>query len=124
MNTNQGKTEVVEVGTATFESRVLRAKQPVLVAFWAPWSRPCLVLDATLEEAAAACAGELKVVKVNADDHPDLSLCYDVQFIPTLLFFVDGQVRGSIVGTCSKEAIVSKLRAASEGSTGSMETHR
>jgi thioredoxin 1 len=102
---------VVEVGTATFESQVLRAKQPVLVAFWAPWSRPCLVLSGTLDEVAAASDGALKVVKVNADDHPDLSLCYDIRFIPTLLFFVDGQVRGSIVGTCSKEAIVAKFHA-------------
>ena len=113
MNKNRGKTGVVEVGTATFESQVLRSKGSILVAFRAPWSRPCLVLDATLDEVAAACDGDLKVVKVNADDHPDLSLCYDIQFIPTLLCFVDGELRARLVGTCSKEAIVSKLRAAS-----------
>ncbi len=117
MNTNRGKKTAGEVGTATFESQVLRSKQPVLVAFFATWSRPCQLLDETLDEVAAAHAGDLQVVKVNADNHPELSLCYDIQFIPTLLFFVDGRVRARLVGTCTTEAIISKVRAASDRGT-------
>jgi hypothetical protein len=48
-------------------------------------------------------------VKVNADGNLDLSLCYDVQYLPTLLYFVSGNVRAKIVGTATKEAILSKL---------------
>ena len=114
MSKNKNKTGAVEtVVTGTFESQVLSAKGAVLVAFWAPWSKPCLVLDATLDEVVATCAEDLKVVRVNADDNPDLSLCYDVQFIPTLLFFVDGKLSARLVGTCSKEAIISKMQEAS-----------
>jgi thioredoxin-like negative regulator of GroEL len=113
MNPNQDKVPLVEVGHADFELEVLRSKQPVLVAFCAPWSRPCLVVDAALNEVATACAGELRVVKVNADDNPDLSLWYDVQSIPTLLYFEGGGLRARLVGTASKEAILAKLRAAS-----------
>lgn len=110
MNTNPREKAVIDVGTEAFDSEVLRSEQPVLVAFRAPWSDPCLVLDATLDEVAATSGEALKVVRVNADDYPDLSLCYDIRFIPTLLLFVDGQVCGRIVGTCSKEAIVSMIR--------------
>ena len=110
MNTSPDKTPTVHVGEASFESEVLKSELPVLAAFWAPWSRPCQVLDAVLDEVATACAGSMKIVKVNADDNPDLSLWYEIQSIPTLVVFVDGQIRAKVVGTASKEAILSRLQ--------------
>jgi thioredoxin-like negative regulator of GroEL len=62
-----------------------------------------------LREIAQACAGKVEVVKVNADDNPRLSLRYAVQYIPTLLYFQEGQMRGQLVGTASKEAILNLL---------------
>jgi thioredoxin 1 len=109
MNANQDKALIVEIGDANFEPEVLKSKQPVLVAFWAPWSRPCHILDSVLNEVATACAGSMRVVKVNADDNPDLGMWYEIQSIPTLLYFVDGTLCARVVGTASKEAILSKL---------------
>ena len=106
---------IIEFGEANFESEVLRWKQPVLVAFSAAWSRPCQILDSVLEEVAATCAGREKVVRLNADNNPDLSLVWNIQSIPTLLYFVDGNLRARIVGTASKEAILSKLRSVTGG---------
>ena len=111
MNACHNKIPIIEIGEANFESEVLRWKQPVLVAFSAAWSRPCQILDSVLEEVAAACAGREKVVRINADNNPDLSLIWNIQSIPTLLYFVDGNLRAKIVGTASKEAILSKLRS-------------
>ena len=98
--------------TATsFEAEVLKSKQSVLVVFGAPWSRPCQVLDPILQELARDWAGKVKVVSVNADDSLDLSLCYDIQSIPTLLYFVEGKLRLRIVGTATKDAVLAKLIA-------------
>jgi thioredoxin-like negative regulator of GroEL len=96
---------------ATFEAEVLKSKQPVLVVFGTPWSRPCQVLDTILQELALDWAGKVNVLKVNADDSLDLSLCYDIQSIPTLLYFVEGKLRVYIVGTATKDAILTKLKA-------------
>ena len=115
MKMNQEKKPIIEIGEANFESEVLRWKQPVLVAFSAAWSRPCRILDSVLEEVAAGCAGREKVVRINADHNPDLSLVWKIQSIPTLLYFLNGSLRARIVGTASKEAILSKLRAVSNG---------
>ena len=115
MNTNPDNGPIIEIGEANFESEVLRWKQPVLVAFSAAWSRPCQILDSVLEEVAATCAGRVKIVKINADNNPDLSLVWNIQSIPTLLYFVDGNLRARIVGTASKEAILSKLRSVTGG---------
>ena len=115
MNKNSDERPIIEIGEGNFESEVLRWKQPVLVAFSAAWSRPCQIVDSVLVEVAAACAGRVKVVKVNADNNPDLSLALGIQSIPTLLYFADGSLRAKIVGTASKEAIFSKIRSVTHG---------
>ena len=110
MNTNENGASPADLGEANFRAEVLQSKQPVLVAFWAPWSRACQVLDAVLPELASALEGKAKVVKVNADDSLDLSILYDIHSIPTLLYFVEGTPRLRIVGTATKEAILAKLK--------------
>jgi thioredoxin 1 len=109
------KTQIVEIGEVNFEVEVLQSKQPVLVAFFAPWSRPCQTIRPVLEEIATACAGMVKIVKINADNNPDLGLWYEIQSIPTLLYFVGGSLRGKVIGTVTKEAILTQLRIFSQG---------
>ncbi len=101
---------MVNIEEASFDAEVLQSKQPVLVEFWAPWSRPCRVLESILRDLARSWAGKGRVVRVNADDSLDLSLWYDIQSVPTLLFFVEGKPCARIVGTASREAILGKLR--------------
>jgi thioredoxin 1 len=109
MNTPKGSEPVVVTGVS-FLAEVLKSEQPVLVEFWAPWSRPCQVMDSVLQELASAWAGEVKVVKVNADDSLDLSLLYEIQSVPTLIYFVGGNPCLRIIGTASKEAILAKIQ--------------
>jgi thioredoxin 1 len=109
MNTNLNRPLIAEIDGAAFESEVLKAEQPVLVFFWASWSRPCQVMASVLCEVAADTRG-VKICKINADDNPGLSLLYEVQSIPALLFFVNGTPRASVVGTASKEAVLAKIQ--------------
>ena len=103
-----------EINGAEFESKVLSAKAPVLVAFMAPWSRPCQVFAATLDAVAAACEPSVGVFHINADNHPEISLWYDIQAIPTVLMFAAGRVRNRIVGTATPEAILNNLKSIAE----------
>jgi thioredoxin 1 len=106
---NADNTQNVEICEENFESVVLGSERPVMVAFLAPWSQSCRIIRPVLDEVTSACAGRVKILRVNADDHPDLGIWYGIQFIPTLLCFVSGKVCIRIVGTASKEAILSKL---------------
>ena len=119
MNLTQTNWSLKFVGEANFGSQVLQSRSAVLVAFWAPWSKPCHVIDPVLLEVAQTCIGKIEVVKVNADDNPNLSLTFGVQHIPTLLHFQAGQIRGSLVGTASKEAILKLLFADTHTGGGS-----
>jgi thioredoxin 1 len=102
---------ILEINEPDFEREVLQSRQPVLVNFWAAWSRPCQVLGPVLEEVADACNGRTKVVKINADANPLLGMSYWIQSIPTLLYFINGQERARIVGTASQEAILAQLES-------------
>lgn len=108
---NSGRSQVTfrELNEMEFEEEVLRCNGLALVAFGAEWSKPCQLLKTVLEEIAAECEGRIRVFAVNADDNPDLDLLYEIQSIPTVLWFVEGKVRGRIVGFASKQAILSKV---------------
>ena len=100
---------IIEINEANFEAEVLQSNQPVLVDFWAQWCGPCKMLAPLLEEIAVEQNGSAKVVKVNVDENPTLAQRYNIQSIPTLLYFAGGEVRDRTIGVPSKQSIISKL---------------
>lgn len=102
---------VQETNESKFAAEVLPVSIPVLVGFLAPWSKPCQLIWRVLDEVGDVCEGKAKVFTVNVDDNPDLGTLYDIQSVPTLIWFIHGAVRAKIVGTASKEAILTKLNS-------------
>ena len=107
--------DVLVTGEDAFEADVLKSDTPVLVDFWAPWCGPCKMVAPVVEELAGDYDGKLKVVKVNVDDNPGLSVKYQVRGIPTLLIFNDGEVAQQVVGFVPKAALAEKVDAVLAG---------
>jgi len=61
------------VTTTTFEQEVLQSETPVLVDFWAEWCGPCHAVSPILDRIAEERAGDLKLVKINIDEEPDIA---------------------------------------------------
>jgi len=100
------------VTDATFDEEVKGSDIPVLVDFWAEWCGPCRKISPILDEIASEQGGKLKIAKLNVDENPALAARFQVQSIPTMILFKDGDVTDlRIVGAMSKSAYLEKLNS-------------
>jgi len=95
----------VAVTDATFDAEVKNSDIPVVVDFWAPWCGPCKQIGPALEELSEQYAGQVKIVKVNVDEHQMNAGQLGVRGIPSLFMFKDGQVVSNKTGAAPKAAL-------------------
>ena len=92
-----------------FDNEVLKSDIPVLVDFWASWCGPCKMLSPIIAQLADEYAGKVKVCKVNVDEQPALANRYQIQSIPTMYFFKNGQIVDKSIGFKPKNAIIAMI---------------
>ncbi len=97
------------VSEDSFESEVLGSAQPVLVDFTAVWCGPCKTLEPIVKQLAQDWAGKVKVVKLDIDSNPNVTMQYHIMGVPTLMLFVNGQPSQRLTGYQPKDRIVAKL---------------
>jgi putative thioredoxin len=95
---------MLDITHQNFEVELVDASlaQPVLLDIWAPWCGPCKTLGPLLEKLETAYAGRFKLVKLNADEEPEiaqqLSQMFGVRSIPFCVLFKGGQPADGFVG--------------------------
>ena len=100
---------LLELSDDNFESEVLNSDKPVLVDFWAEWCMPCRMLAPTIDELAGEYEGRVKVGKLDTDSNRDTSLKYNINAIPSVLLFKDGEVVQRFVGVTAKPQFKEEL---------------
>lgn len=93
-----------------FGKEVLEEKEKlVLVDFYADWCGPCRLTAPIIEELSQEMS-EVKFVKVNVDENPQLASQYSIFSIPTFLIFKQGKVVGQMVGAMGKEKMKEEIK--------------
>jgi thioredoxin 1 len=98
-----GPSEPVHVDGAAALQEIVDEYDVVLVDFYADWCGPCKMLEPTVKELAAET--DVTVAKVDVDRNQQLAAQYQVQGVPTMMFFADGDPVERIVGVRSKEEL-------------------
>jgi len=100
--------QALTITKENFDTEVMKADKPVLLDFWAPWCGPCRAIGPIIDEIAREMSN-IKVGKVNVDDHPELAAAFGAMSIPLLVVVKDGAVVDQIVGAVPKEAILEAI---------------
>ncbi len=105
---NDGKPIILS--DASFSSEI--SKHPLmLVDFWAVWCPPCRMVAPIIEQLAKEYAGRVAFGKLNVDENPLTSNEFEVQSIPTLLIFKNGEAVDGIIGAVPKHQLESKIES-------------
>jgi len=101
--------EPITIDDSNFGQTVLQSDKPVLVDFWAPWCRPCLMVAPILDELAEEYSGRVNIARMDVDQNPKTAAKYNIMSIPTLLLFKKGEPVSHIVGFRPKEELKRSL---------------
>jgi putative thioredoxin len=111
----------------TFRRDVIEASMTglVLVDFWATWCGPCKTFTPIIESVVATYPGRVSLVKIDIDKNQTVAAQLQVQSVPTVYAFLNGQPVDAFAGAVGErelKAFIDRLLAvAPSGTEGATE---
>lgn len=103
--------QALELNAQNFEAEVINSDVPVLVDFFAPWCGPCKMMAPILDQLAGELEGKVKIGKLNTEtpENQALAIKYQIQSIPNMKVFKNGEVVKELIGFRPKDMIKTEL---------------
>lgn len=88
---------------------IINSSKPTLVDFFATWCGPCRAQAPILEQVKNQVGDKATVVKIDIDRNREVAAHYNVQSVPTLIVFKNGEPLWRAVGVQQANVLVDKL---------------
>lgn len=91
---------------------VIKSDKPVLVDFFATWCGPCKMMTPILHDVKTAMGDKVTIIKVDVDKNTEVASHYQVQGVPTLILFRNGEVKwrqSGVMQSKQLQEIISRL---------------
>jgi thioredoxin 1 len=89
---------------------IIQSDKPVLVDFFAEWCGPCKVMAPILKEVKNRLGEEVTILKVDVDKNPETARSYNIQGVPTLILFRNGDIKWRQSGVVNARDLQSVLK--------------
>ena len=89
---------------------IINSNQLILVDFYADWCGPCKMMSPILQEVKGIIKDDVKIIKINVDQHQDLASHFMVRGVPTLMLFKTGKMLWRQSGVLSTKDLVAIIQ--------------
>ena len=88
---------------------IIMSEKPVFVDFFATWCQPCKMMHPVLEQVKVALGDRIRIIKVDVDKHQQIAAAYQIQSVPTLMLFQNGEMLYRQSGAMSRNEVLALL---------------
>jgi thioredoxin 1 len=103
---------ILNLTDKNFDQEIKKSDKLVLVDFFATWCGPCQVLGPMLEKIAGEMEDEIVLAECNVDEFPQTSSKFNVDRIPNVVLFKNGQPVASFIGLMPEDSVKNWLNNA------------